>query len=473
MGSKLFIYDSLSKKKQLFIPIDPKLVTFYSCGPTVYDFTHIGHLRKFTTDDLIKKTLYYLGYNVKHAMNITDVGHLSSDSDEGEDKLEKGSARSGKTVWEVAKFFEADFFENIDPLNIKRADIVCKATDHIPQMIEMIRVLTEKGFTYQTDQAIYFDTSKFASYGSLSGQALDDKKIAARADVNADSSKKNPADFALWFFTTGRFVDHQMRWESPWGMGFPGWHIECSAMSMYYLGYQIDIHSGGIDHISVHHENEIAQSEAYSDNSPFVRYWIHTNMLLIDGEKMSKSSGNFTRLKEIFEKGYDPLILRYFFLTTHYRSESKFSYTALAAAGSAFRRLLNQTRELMSIPADDKLSDLAQNFSNSFEEALCDDFNFPSALAIVWEIVKSEISEGEKKYLLFKFDEIFDLGLFDKIIKKTEVEIPEDILQIAKNRLEAKKNKDFAKADKLRQELSSQGWEVIDQQNDFSLKKIT
>jgi cysteinyl-tRNA synthetase len=280
---------------------------------TVYDFAHIGHGRKYTMDDILRRALVYAGYNIRHVQNVTDVGHLSSDSDEGEDKLEKGAKKTGKTVWEVAEFFTNDFYHAMDTLNILRPHVIAKATDHIPEQIILVQKLIEKGLAYDTPEAVYFDVSQFPAYGSLSGQKLTDKLVAVRAEVETGSYKRNPHDFSLWFKRVGRFSDHAMHWQSPFGDGFPGWHIECSAMSMKYLGESFDIHTGGIDHIPVHHENEIAQSEG-ATGKPFAKYWVHHAFLNVNGEKMSKSLGNYVRIQDVIDRGIDPLALRYFYL---------------------------------------------------------------------------------------------------------------------------------------------------------------
>ena len=336
----LKLFNTLTRRKEEFIPLNEKHAGIYTCGPTVYDYTHIGHLKKYINDDVLKRVLEYNGYKVNHVMNITDVGHLVSDEDTGEDKMEKGARESGKTVWEVARFFEDYFWKSLKEVNILKPDITPRATEHIKEQIELIKKLEEKGFTYKTTQAIYFDVSKFKNYTKLSGQKLEEKIVGAREDTFVDKDKKHPYDFALWFFVIGRFKNHTMRWPSPWGKGFPGWHIECSAMSMKYLGETLDIHTGGIDHIPVHHPNEIAQSEAATDK-PFVRFWIHHDWLLVDNEKMSKSKKNFYTIDEIKEKNINPLAYRYFCLNAHYRSKLNFTWQGLEAAQNALENLYN------------------------------------------------------------------------------------------------------------------------------------
>src|SRR3989339_1953721 len=332
------LYNTASRKIEEFIPLNPPNVTFYSCGPTVYDYTHIGHMRTYVNNDVLKRTLVYLGYKVKHVMNITDVGHLSGDDDSGEDKMEKGAKKYGKTVWDVAKFYTEFFFKTTDALNIIRPNIVCNATEHVEEMIRLIEKLKQNGFVYETKGALYFNVKKFKNYGKLSGQKLEEKIQAVRTEVNVDEDKKHPADFALWFKRVGRFADHTMYWTSPWGEGFPGWHIECSAMSMKYLGDTIDIHSGGIDHVPIHHENEIAQSEA-ATGKPFVKYWFHNNFLTVDGQKMSKSLGNFYTIDDIEKNKIDPMSLRLLFLQSHYRQPLNFTWQSARASQEAYKRL--------------------------------------------------------------------------------------------------------------------------------------
>ncbi|MFH0979549.1 MAG: cysteine--tRNA ligase, partial [Candidatus Roizmanbacteria bacterium] len=334
------LHNTLTRKLETFKPLNPPTVTLYTCGPTVYDYTHIGHMRAYVVNDLLRRTLAFLGYKVKHVMNITDVGHLTGDDDSGEDKLEKGAKKSKKTVWDVVKFFTDYHFKTTDALNILRPNIDCPATEHIKEMIKMIKKLDENGLTYKTDEALYFDVTKFPNYGKLSGQSLKDKLKGARKDVYLDPGKKNSTDFALWFFRVGRFKDHTMYWDSPWGSGFPGWHIECSAMSQKYLGETIDIHTGGVDHIPVHHENEIAQSEG-ATGKEFVRYWFHFNFLMVDNQKMSKSLANFYTLEDLKKHSIDPLALRYLFLQSHYRQVLNFTWESAKAAQEGLNKLKN------------------------------------------------------------------------------------------------------------------------------------
>ena len=479
------LYNTLSRSVEEFTPISENEVTMYTCGPTVYDYTHIGHARKYIGDDILKKVLQANGYKVNHVMNITDVGHLTSDGDEGDDKLEKGAKERNMSVWEVAKFFEDYFFKANDQVNIERPDIVARATEHITEQIKLIERLEKNGFTYQTDEAIYFDISKFPTYTELSKQKLEEKETS-RAEVRIDTQKRNPQDFAVWFFTVGHFADHTMRWNSPWGEGFPGWHIECSAMSMQYLGETIDIHTGGIDHITVHHTNEIAQSEA-ATNKKFVNYWVHYNFLNINDEKMSKSKKNFLRIEDIIEMGFDPIAMRYAFLQTHYRDEVNFSRESLQAAQNALNNIRETIRnwekpntvilasEVRPESWDSKTQDSGQagmtiSFYGQFMDALNEDLNTSKALAVLWNFMKSDLDTGTKSAILLKMDEILGLKLSDYIGK--QIEVPDEVQKLVNQREEVRTNKDFTKSDELRDDIKKLGYEVLDTPNGPKLKKL-
>ena len=464
------LYNTLTRKIETFQPINPPVVTFYSCGPTVYDFTHIGHMRTYANNDVLKRTLTYLGYKVKHVMNVTDVGHLSGDDDSGEDKMEKGAKKFNKTVWEVAKFYTDFFFKTTDALNIIRPDIVCQATEHIEDMLQLINRLKRKGFVYETNEAIYFDVIKFKNYGKLSGQKLEEKIQAVRNEVNVDPKKKHPADFALWFKRIGRFANHTMHWDSPWGEGFPGWHIECSAMSMKYLGETIDIHSGGIDHIPVHHENEIAQSEGVTGKL-FVKYWFHNNFLTVDGQKMSKSLGNFYTIEDIEKNKIDPVSLRLLFLQSHYRQSLNFTWQSAHASQEAFSRLKEIALELKSSnpltrePVN--FSSKAISYREQFSTALENDLQTPQAVAIMWDMIKSDISNEEKYYLLMDFDKVFGLNLG----KTNEEKVPVNIIKLAERRLEARKIRNFDASDKLRMKIEKAGYKMEDLGDRYKIRK--
>ncbi len=443
----LKIYNTLGKSLQEFKPVNNNQVGMYACGPTVYDYAHIGHGRKYVMDDLIKRALEFLGYSVKLVMNITDVGHLVSDGDEGEDKLEKGAKKAGKTVWEVAEFFTQDFHQMQKLLNISAPDVESKATDHIQEQIQQIQKLFTNGYAYDTPEAVYFDTNKFENYGELFGQKVSEKLVGVRDEVRTDSAKRNPADFVLWFKKVGHYKDHIMFWQSPWGDGFPGWHIECSAMSIKYLGDQFDIHTGGVDHISVHHTNEIAQAEGATDKKPFVRYWIHHEFITIDGQKMSKSLDNFIRVEDIKQKGFNPLALRYFFMQAHYRSKQNFTWESLEAAQKAYDRLL---KFLSNIKQKGKIDDY---FKQKFVAALEDDFNMPKALAVLWEVVASSIDEQNKLATILDFDKVLGLDLKNQVLKfkSSELEeIPPEVLALIAERDKARQQKDWQTADKIR-----------------------
>ncbi len=469
----VYITNTLSRKKEKFDPINPPSVGMYTCGMTVYDFAHIGHGRKYVVDDVLKRVLTFNGFDVNHVQNVTDVGHLVSDGDEGEDKMEKGAKKHGKTVWEVAEYYTKHFYDSMDSLNIIRPNVICKATDHIKEQINMVTKLVEKGFAYDTPEAVYFDVSKFKTYGELFGQKLDQKQIAVREEVKEDENKRNPQDFALWFKRVGRFENHTMHWNSPWGDGFPGWHIECSAMATKYLGDQFDIHTGGEDHISIHHPNEIAQSEASSGKSPFVKYWVHTAFLMVDGKKMSKSLGNFYTIEDITNKGFDPIALRYLYLTSHYRDPLNFTWYSLSASQSALEKLRTQ---VVSLRNQDDRNSLSQekeekitNFRDSFLQSVNDDLNTAKALSVVWEMLKSSIPSSDKLDLLYSFDEILGFGLSEvKEIEKETIELPESkksvinatneilnsgtISRIDQREL-ARVAKDYDKADQIRKEI--------------------
>lgn len=465
----LRFYNSLSRKIEEFSPIKSPEVGMYSCGPTVYGYAHIGHLRRYVGDDVIKRVLALNGYKVKHVMNITDVGHLTSDSDEGEDKMEKGARLSGKSVWDVAKFFEEQFFNSTGALNINKADIICRATEHIPEQIELVKKLQEKGFTYQTDQGVYFDISKFSGYTKLSGQNLDDLKVAVRSDVTSDPTKKNPTDFALWIFTKGRFENHVMRWDSPWGSGFPGWHIECSAMSMKYLGETFDIHTGGIDHIPTHHTNEIAQSEA-ATGKPFAKYFIHHEFLMVNGKKMSKSLGNLYTIDDIKNKGFDPIALRYLFLTAHYRDPLNFTWESLKSSQVALEKIKSQILNLKSqsrqMLSDEKLEKV-NKFREQFTKFLNDDFSTPKALATVWEVIKSNIPSDDKYDLIISFDEVLGLRLNE--ITSSKLQIPNNIQILINKREELRKEGKWEEADKIRFKIEEMGYKIEDRPDGISV----
>jgi cysteinyl-tRNA synthetase len=465
------LYNSLSHKLEELKPINPPNVSLYTCGPTVYDFTHIGHMRTYSNNDFLKRTLLYLGYKVNHVMNVTDVGHLSGDDDSGEDKMEKGAKKYGKTVWDVAKFYTDFFFKTTDALNIFRPNITCKATEHVEEMIQLINKLLKNGLAYETKEALYFNVPKFNNYGQLSGQKLTEKLQAVRKEVNVDQQKKHPADFALWFKRVGRFADHTMHWPSPWGEGFPGWHIECSAMSMKYLGETIDIHSGGIDHVPVHHENEIAQSEG-ATGKQFVKIWFHNNFLTVDGQKMSKSLGNFYTIEDIEKNNIDPISLRLLFLQSHYRQPLNFTWQSARASQEAFNRLKEIVSGLKNSNSPNKklvkLSNKSIVFQQQFKDAIQNDLQTSQAVAVMWDMIKSDISNDEKYFLLLDFDKVFGLNLNNI----TEEKIDANIITLAERRLEARKQRNFDMSDRLRIKIEKAGVKIEDVGDSYKIKKV-
>lgn len=457
----LFLFNSLGREKQKFVPIDAKKVGLYTCGPTVYDFQHIGNFRSFLFEDLLKRTLLYNNFDVIHIMNITDVGHLVSDSDEGEDKMELGSARSGKTVWEIAEYYTKVFIEDAATLNILSPARYTKATDYIKEQIELVKCLEEKDYTYATSDGIYFDTSKLNDYGKLA--QLDVKGMEKGRRIEFSNEKRNKTDFALWKFSP-KNTQRQMEWESSWGKGFPGWHLECSAMSRKYLGDTFDIHCGGIDHIPIHHTNEIAQSEACTGKK-FVNYWLHGAFLEEETGKMSKSKGEFLRVQTLVDKGYSPLDYRYLCLGTHYRKRLLFSWEILDQAKSARTRLVNRIKELLPVkPSSVKTNspELIGRYKQNFQSRINDDLNMPEALAVLWEVLKDDSLDTKSKLdVLLDFDKVFGLSL-DKTVEQTKEIIPAEVMKLVEQRTSAKKTKNFKLADELRNKIKELGYEIID-----------
>lgn len=460
----LKLWNTLHRALEPFTPIQPGKVGLYTCGPTVYLPLTLGNWRAFIFDDVLKRSLRVLGYEVHHVLNITDVGHLVGDGDEGEDKVERTAVREGKTAWDVARLYEAQFREGMQELGIEqdRDDaymVMPRATEHIAEQIEIIQVLEQKGFAYPTTDGIYFDTSKFLKYGKLSGQNLDDKEAGARVEVNEE--KRHPADFALWKFSPPAQKRH-MEWPSPWGVGFPGWHIECSAMARKYLGQPFDIHCGGVDHIPVHHENEIAQSEAAFE-APLAHYWLHNEFLLVDGGRMGKSLGNAYTLEDVRAHGYEARDFRYFCLGAHYRSKLNFTWEGLEAAHNALQKLRRRFLEEGPTEGSPNVDILA-----AFRGYLEEDLGTPQALALLWEVMgREDLSSGDKRATLLAMDEVFGLGLKDW---KTS-HIPAEILRLKEERDEARQAKNWQLSDKLREQLSQAGWLVEDGVAESSLRK--
>lgn len=458
----LKIYNTLTRKKEEFVPLKEGKATMYSCGPTVYSYAHIGNLRTYIFMDTFRRVLKYDGYKLKGVMNITDVGHLLSDGDEGEDKMAKAAREQQKTPWEIAEFYTNYFFEDFKKLNIGKPEVVCKATDHIQEMIKDVQTLIDKGYAYEIDDGIYYDISKFPEYGKLSRLSLEDQQAGARVEVN--SQKRHPADFAVWKKAEPQ---HIMQWQSPWGMGYPGWHIECSTMSRKYLGSHFDIHTGGVDAIPVHHENEIAQNEALEGDKT-VNYWVHSEFMLVNNGKMSKSLGNVYRISQLEEKGYNALDYRYFCLNAHYRKKLNFTFEGMDGAKTSYARLLSalyQHKVGQNTIAEDKLAE----YKRQFDEAINDDLNIPLALGVVWTMIKEPKSKAIYD-LALQFDKVLGLSLDTAQPAKEEQEqIPEDVRKIADERYEAKKRKDFALADELRAKLSDMGYTVADTKDGYNI----
>ena len=458
----LSLFNTLGRKLHAFKPIEQGKAGFYGCGPTVYNYAHIGNLRAYVTHDVLVRALRRFGYEVTHVMNVTDVGHLSDDGDGGDDKMVASAARRGKSVLEIADFYSEAFFRDTALLNIIKPTVVCKATEHIPEMIDLIKRIEDNGFTYSAGGNLYFDISKFPNYGELALLRMDELKAGARTEVDED--KRNPGDFVLWF-TKSKFEKQALVWNSPWGRGYPGWHIECSAMSIKYLGENFDIHAGGIDHIPIHHTNEIAQSEAATGKHPWVNYWIHNEFLVMDKGKMSKSAGGFLTLQTLIEAGYDPLDYRYFLLGGHYRSQLQFSWEALDGARNARKSLIDRLRLIHAQagaaprkhPATESKT---RQYLANFDKALCDDLSTPRALAELWGLLRdTSLSPAGALAAALNMDEVLGLNMAEEA-RREEREDPAlaaEIESLIKERNAAKKAKDFNKADEIRRGLKERG----------------
>ncbi len=467
----IFLTNSLSGKKEKFIPLNPPHVGMYTCGPTVYYHAHIGNFRTYTMADILFRVLQNNGFQVNHVMNLTDVGHLTGDNlgdaDIGEDRIERAARREGKTAWDIAKFYTRAFLKDMQKLNIKKPQVMPKATEHIQEQIDLVKRLEEKGFTYKISDGIYFDIPAFEKktgkkYGELS--TLD--KIKAGARVKQNPEKKDPRDFALWKFSEKPGLRH-MEWKSPWGLGFPGWHIECSAMSIKYLGESFDIHIGGEDLRSIHHPNEIVQAEG-ATGKQFVRFWLHVTFLQVEGGRMGKSLGNFYTISDIEEKGFEPLALRYLYLTTQYRDSLNFTWEGMKSAQTALSRLKNsalefrqrgsEARTILSPEKMDKLEDYRQRF----QQAINDDLNTPQALAVLWGLVKSNIPREDKYDLMLSFDEVLGLGLSALPVQQTGLQLPREVKSLLGEREKLRKEGKFKEADRIREEIEKKGWRVKD-----------
>jgi cysteinyl-tRNA synthetase len=462
------LYNTLTHKKEEFVPIKAGHVGMYTCGPTVYFYAHIGNFRYYLFVDALKRTFMYNDLKVKHVMNITDVGHLTSDADQGEDKMLVGARREGKTAIEVARFYEDAFVKDAHKLNIIQPEIMCRATEHIKDMVKLVEQLEDNKMTYIANGNVYYDIGKFKPYGKLARLKLDDLKAGAR--VNVDEHKRNPHDFVLWF-TRSKFIDHEMQWQSPWGAGYPGWHIECSAMSMKYLGNHFDIHCGGEDLIPVHHTNEIAQSEGITGHR-WVNYWIHSAFLITDkGNKMSKSSGEIMTMAALERHGFDPIDYRYLCLNTHYKTPLSFSMDALTAAKNTFQGLKDKVIVFRKSEKEIVNTGLIDKYRAEFLEAVNDDLNTPKALAIMWAVVKDkEFNDREKYLMLLDFDRVLGLGL-DKVLHD-DVIVPEEVMSVVRERERARRTKDFKKSDQLRDVIKMMGFHVDDTEHGPKLKRV-
>ncbi len=453
------LYNTLTKKIEPFVPDELGKVKMYTCGPTVYHFAHIGNLRSYIMEDVLEKTFRYAGYDVKRVMNITDVGHLSSDADSGEDKMVAGAKREHKTVMEIAAFYQDAFFEDCKKLNIKTPDVVEPATNCIAEFIEMIEKLLEKDYAYVAGGNVYFNTEKLEKYYVLSNQKEDDLMVGARDDVEEDTNKRNKTDFVLWF-TKSKFDDQELEWDSPWGVGYPGWHIECSAISMKHLGEKLDIHCGGVDNIFPHHTNEIAQSEAYLGHK-WCNYWFHVLHLNDSTGKMSKSKGDFLTLSLLDEKGYSPLVYRMFCLQSHYRKPLLFNYEVLDNVKAAYEKLRKKASSLKK--EGEVQTEQIEPYREAFAQALGSDINTSQALTVIYDVLKSDLNEAGKRALLEEFDEVLSLDLTKEIVKEeADADLAAYVEDMITQRQAARKEKDFAKADAIRQELLEKGIEIKD-----------
>ena len=458
MTPPLKLYDNYTRSLRAFEPLQPGSVRLYTCGPTVYDYQHIGNFRTFLFEDVLKRVLEWNGYRVVHVMNITDVGHLVSDADEGEDKMEKGARRTGKSAWEIARLYTDAFLDDMRALDIEPPTRLPRATDHIGEQIEFIADLEKKGYTYRTPDGIYFDTSKQSDYGYLARLDKAGLEAGRRVDVG---EKRHPTDFALWKFSPPG-AQRQMEWDSPWGRGFPGWHIECSAMAQKYLGDYFDIHCGGEDHIPVHHTNEIAQTEARV-GTRLANFWMHGYFLLEGEAKMAKSAGEFLRLKSLTDRGYDPLAYRYLCLTAHYRSQLNFTWDALDGAATALERMRRGCHALPEGGAPDARA------LERFTAEVNDDLNVPRALALAWEVLRGDLPPAVRKATLARFDRVFGLRLAEW--QPREEAVPEAIQALADARSAARAARDWAEADRLRAALHAAGWEIEDRPDGYALKR--
>ena len=460
------LYNTLTHNKEEFIPIKEKVVNMYSCGPTVYSYAHIGNFRTYIFMDNLRRVLKYNGYELNGVMNITDVGHLTSDADTGEDKMEKAAKKEGKDPYEIAEFYTKAFMKDIEALNIDMPEIITKATDNIKEMMEMVQEIINNGYGYETSKGIYFDVSKLDKYPVLSNNDVSGEEHGARIEV--DKEKRNPYDFALWIKAP---ENHLMKWDSPWGKSYPGWHIECSAMGRKFLGENFDIHTGGVDHIPVHHENEIAQCKGAFGHNP-AKFWMHCEFLLIDGGKMSKSLGNIYRLDDLQEKGIEPLAYKLFCYNSHYRNKLNFTFESALSSQKALTRL--REGYIKNLEGNDEISDeILQQYEEKFHQAINDDLNMPLAMGIVWEVIRNESKSKKIAELLEKFDEVMGLDLKNskKYLNK-ELDIPKEIIEMVDKRAQAKKEKDYKLADELRDKIKEKGYIIKDTVDGVKIEKM-
>lgn len=452
--SELRLYNSLTRRKEVFVPLEPGRVRLYSCGPTVYSRQHLGNMRAYLFSDLLRRSLEYAGYEVRQVINITDVGHLTDDADLGADKVEQAAREQGLSAWDVAEKWTSLFKQDLLKLNCKPPAVWCKATEHVAEQIEMVKALEARGFTYRTSDGIYFDTAKDPHYGELAQADLEAQRSGER--IHGADEKRNRADFALWKFSPREGPRRQMEWDSPWGVGFPGWHVECSAMSSKYLGVPFDIHTGGVDHLPVHHPNEIAQSENTFDVRPWVRYWMHGEWLMFDGEKISKSKGGTVSIDDLEADGIEPLAFRLFFLSAHYRQQQSFSDAAIRGAQAAYRRLVRHAVELREANERSGAGAEAESLRDRFRAAIYDDLNAPQALAVLWDAVRSDRLGGAEKWeLVAEFDQVLGLDLAEARLDVPEID--ERVERLIREREEARAARDYARADAIRAELLEQG----------------
>ena len=466
---QITLYNTLTRKKENFVPLEGNEVRIYTCGPTVYSYAHIGNFRSYIFMDNLRRVLEYNGYTLKHVMNITDVGHLESDADEGEDKMEKAARKENKNPYEIAKFYTDIFFRDMGRLHIEKPEIIAKATDHIPEMIEFVKKLVENGYAYETSRAIYFDISKLDKYPILSNRKLDEQIAGARVEV--DPEKRSPYDFAVWIKAP---ENHIMKWESPWGLSYPGWHLECSAMSRKYLGDVFDIHTGGVDHIPTHHENEIAQSKGCTGKIP-AKIWMHVEFLQVDGGKMSKSLGNTYILDNLQEKGIEPLAFKMFCYTAHYRTKLNFTFESAISTQKALNRLREAYLKHEQAPKIQIEEKSIQDYKERFLEAINDDLNMPLAMGIVWEIARKEIKAREWADLLVELDKVLALDLKnskDYLKEEKTIILPEEIQTMVEQRKIARENKDWAKSDSLREKIEQAGYVVKDTKEGMVIEKV-